>query len=186
MLTISFSAWAGEYQDGVAAFEKEDYTTAVAKFKTAAEKGNVNAQAILGIMYESGFGVEKNDAEAVRWSMLAAKKGDDLAQSTLGIMYTSGRGVAQDYGQAVYWYKLSAEQGNASSQTKLGAMYAIGTGVKLDYIKAHMWSNLAAAKGEKNALEVREIVAKQMTPQQIAQAQKLATECQARNYKRCD
>ena len=31
-----------------------------------------------------------------------------------------------------------------------------------------------------------DIVAKLMTPQQIAQAQKLARECQARNFKNCD
>ena len=49
-----------------------------------------------------------------------------------------------------------------------------------------MWWNLAAVKGESEAVECRDIVAKLMTPQQIAEAQKLARECQARNFKNCD
>ena len=49
-----------------------------------------------------------------------------------------------------------------------------------------MWLNLAAAQGDANAVENRDIVAKKMTTQQIAAAQKLARECQARNYKNCD
>ena len=49
-----------------------------------------------------------------------------------------------------------------------------------------MWWNLAAVTGHANAVKNRDIVAKRMTPQQIAEAQKLARECQARNFKNCD
>ena len=45
---------------------------------------------------------------------------------------------------------------------------------------------LAATKGDADAVENRDIVAARMTTQQIAAAQKLARECQARNYKNCD
>ena len=49
-----------------------------------------------------------------------------------------------------------------------------------------MWWNLAAVKGDADAVKNRDMIAKQMTPQQIAEAQKLARECQAGNFKNCD
>ena len=45
-----------------------------------------------------------------------------------------------------------------------------------DFIQAHKWYNLAAANGHGKAAEYRDALAKQMTPAQIAEAQKLARE----------
>ena len=81
--------------------------------------------------------------------------------------------------------RLAAVQGNASAQANLGAMYGNGQGVIQDYVRAHMWANLAASKGSKVAAENRERNAKKMTTQKIAEAQKLARECQARDFKGC-
>jgi hypothetical protein len=49
-----------------------------------------------------------------------------------------------------------------------------------------MWFNLAAVKGDKGAVKYRDNTAARMTPAQIAQAQQLARECTARNFKKCD
>jgi hypothetical protein len=46
--------------------------------------------------------------------------------------------------------------------------------------------NLAAVVGDASAVKNRDITARKMTPQQIAEAQKLARECQARNFTKCD
>ena len=92
----------------------------------------------------------------------------------------------RDYAEAVKWYKLAAAQGLAHAQHNLGFMYGNGQGVVQDYVRAHMWWNLAAAQGNANAVKNRDIVAKKMSTQQIVEAQKLARECQARNYKNCD
>jgi uncharacterized protein len=54
-------------------------------------------------------------------------------------------------------------------------MYNLGRGVPQDYILAHMWFNLAAVS-DKAAVELRRGLAAQMTPAQIAEAQKLARE----------
>ena len=43
-------------------------------------------------------------------------------------------------------------------------------------MRAHMWLNLAASKGNKHALKNRDVVAKRVSPAQIAEAQKLAHE----------
>ena len=60
-----------------------------------------------------------------------------------------------------------------------------GQGVPMDDVRAHMWFNLAAVRGVVGAVKNRDIIAKLMTPQQMAEAQKLARECQARNFKGC-
>jgi TPR repeat protein len=101
-------------------------------------------------------------------------------------MYFIGQGVVQDYAEAVRWYRLAAQQGNASAQHNRGPMYDNGQGVVQDYVKAHSWFNLGAIMGDADAVKNRDIVAKRMTSQKIAEAQKMARDCQARNFKACD
>jgi TPR repeat protein len=58
-------------------------------------------------------------------------------------------------------------------------MYYHGQGVPGNYVTAHMWLNLSAAQGNRSALKgrnVRDKVETLMTPEQIAEAQKLARE----------
>ncbi len=117
---------------------------------------------------------------AVKEFQLSAKWGDVKARYNLGVMYQLGLGVPQDDQEAVRWYRLAAEQGDASAQFKLGVMYDKGKGVLKDYVLAHMWMNLAAAKGVKEAVKGRDLLEILMTPDQIAQAQRLAREWKAK------
>jgi TPR repeat protein len=118
--------------------------------------------------------------KAVTWYTKSAKQGNTEAQSNLGFMYITGRGVPQDDQKAGQWYTKAAEQGDALAQLNLGTLYQNGRGVPQDYVKAHMWFNLSAAIGGDDlfdkASEGREEVASKMTPQQIAEAQRLARE----------
>ena len=61
-------------------------------------------------------------------------------------------------------------------QHNLGVMYAQGNGVPQDFVLAHMWTNLAAAQGHEGAKSGRDVLAKRMTSEQIAEAQRLARE----------
>ena len=130
--------------------------------------------------------LRKDYATALIKYKRAAAQGKAIAQSNLGVMYSKGQGVVQDYAEAVRWWKLAAEQGTAAAHGALGFMYGEGQGVVQDYMRAHMWYNLAAIKGDSVEVKNRDIVANKMTSQQIAEAQKLARECQARNFKNCD
>ena len=119
----------------------------------------------------------------------AAEQGQWQAQSNLGEMYENGRGVPQDYVQAVAWYRKAAEQGYVRPQHSLASMYANGEGVPQDYVAAHKWYILAASRtlvptSQKRYAELRDLTAKRMTPQQIAEAQRLANEWQAAFEKR--
>ncbi len=115
-----------------------------------------------------------------------AAKGDVDAQYNLGMMYDYGEGVTQDYKEAVKWYLLAAEQGSASAQYNLGVMYDNGEGVIQDYVRAHMWFNLVTSKWSKKGRENREKATKIMTPAQIAEAQKMARDCEKKNYNNCE
>ncbi len=66
-----------------------------------------------------GRGVEKDDAEAVKWYRKAADQGYALAQYNLGVMYANGRGVVKDDAEAVKWYRKAAEQGNEDAEKAL-------------------------------------------------------------------
>ena len=78
-----------------------------------------------------------------------------------------------DYKEAVNWYRLAAEQEYASAQYNLGGMHARGLGAPQDYVQAHTWFNLAGASGAASGINNRDIIARRMTPEQIAQAQVL-------------
>ena len=113
-------------------------------------------------------------------------QGEAEAQVLLGSMYEQGWGVPQDYGIALSWLRKAAEQGSAKGQALLGGMYVMGHGVPQDFVIGHMWLNLATAAGGKyvaETAEFRDRVAKEMTPAQIAEAQKLARErCTAARF----
>ena len=65
-------------------------------------------------------------------------------------------------------------------------MYANGLGVPQDYVRANMWFDLAVAQGNDDALTRRDNLEAVLTPEQIAQAQAMATRCFESNYSDCD
>ena len=112
------------------------------------------------------------------WRPLA-EQGHAEAQYNLAGMYEYGEGVPQDYAEAVRWYRLAAEKGDAYAQNNLGVSYYNGEGVPQDYVQAHMWFSLSAsletdAANRAEAVRNRALVAAKMTPEQVAEAQRLA------------
>jgi TPR repeat protein len=82
----------------------------------------------------------------------------------------------RDYQTAVRLIRPLAEQGNAHAQYNLGVLYDNGLGVPLDKVRAYVWFTLSAAQGREGAATFRDLIARRMTPAQIAEAQKLARE----------
>jgi TPR repeat protein len=154
---------------------------AVAWYRKAAEQGNLWA-VYLGVMYRKGV--------VCRGTMLKPppgtnrEQGNAFGQNNLGKMYAIGVGVPQSDTEAVAWYRKAAEQGNALAQGSLSRMYMNGRGVSQDLVKAHMWASLALVSGETRGA-LSDGVANQMTPSQISQAQALAKQCQAQQFKGC-
>tara|TARA_A100001015_G_scaffold150495_1_gene166890 strand:+ start:1520 stop:2485 length:966 start_codon:yes stop_codon:yes gene_type:complete len=120
----------------------------------------------LGLIYDKGLGVEKNDNKAVKCFAIAAKqgysksrknlerlaeKGNSNAQNTLGRMYENGFGVDQDDGIAMHWFEKAAEQGSTISQFNLALNIYKSKSCKPDFKKAYHWYQKAADQGDPDA-----------------------------------
>jgi len=132
---------------------------------------------------EDGYAAYRNSdyAAAMNYWRPLAEQNNAVAQVNLGLMYRKGLGVPQDNMQALVWYRKAADQGNDIAQLRLSLMYEGGLGAPQDYVQARMWANIAAslvpdAKYRATAVLFRDFLVTKMTPAQIAEAQRLATE----------
>jgi TPR repeat protein len=91
-----------------AAYARGDYVAAVNVLTPLALRGDANAQAFLGFMYENGFGAPQAYDAAADLYIQAAIRGNAFAQSMLGLMYDKGHGVPQDFILAYKWLNLAA------------------------------------------------------------------------------
>jgi TPR repeat protein len=134
--------------------------------------GNV----IAGDLEECAAAYKRQDySAALQLCRPLAEQGDAAAQLSLGGMYYNGQGVQQNYPEAAKWTRKAAEQGYAPAQAHLGVLYWNGQGVPQDVVLAYMWLSLAAEQ-EPDTVEKRDLAASQMTPDEIAKAQRLARE----------
>ncbi|HQS33151.1 MAG TPA: tetratricopeptide repeat protein [Polaromonas sp.] len=186
-------AWAAsEKEAGYEAVLKKDYATAIKLLRPFAEAGDRMEQANLGMWYGAGLGVKQDYTEAAKWYQLAANQGDVLASYNLGIMYMHGNGVIQDYKKASALFTQGAEEGCTMCQAALGTNFSAGLGTPKDLLRAYMWLNIAAADTneyraayQRDATHNRDIVAKQMSTEELAQAQELSRSCLASSLKDC-
>ena len=117
---------------------------------------------------------------------LLAEQGDAEAQLNLGIRYANGEGVPEDDAEAVKLYLLAAKQGLARAQNYLGIMHANGDGVPQSNVRAYIWWSVAAAQGQEDAKRNRGLVTERLTPDQLTQAQQIATSCIESDYQDCE
>lgn len=117
----------------------------------AAENGDPIAQLKIGICYQTGNGIKKDETKALEWYKKSANQGNADAQTCLGLCYGMGLGVAEDFSQAIKWWRKAANQGNAQAQYYLGNCYNHGTGVSVDNTHAALWYQKAADNGNANA-----------------------------------
>ncbi len=71
---------------------------------------------------------------------------------------------------------LSGGTTDADVLFNMGMMYATGRSVAADLVTAHKWLNLAAARGHGQAARLRQEVAREMSPGDVAEAQRAARE----------
>ena len=117
-LTISLAmgsfgvGWSGDFQKGLDAAQRGDYTTALKEWTSLAEQGDAKAQLNLGVMYDNGQGVLQDYKTAVKWYILSAEQGNAEAQYNLGVMYALGQGVIEDKVYAHMWGNILNSNGH--------------------------------------------------------------------------
>jgi len=141
LLLAAHLAAAADFEAGVAAARAENYLAALREWQPLAENGNRDAQFNLGLLYEHGLGVARDDAEALRWYRRAAAAGDAAAQYNVGLFYAEGRGVAPNDVLAYAWISVAME--NGAEPTRL-----------LDLLKKNM-SAQSLAQGMRLVEDVR-------------------------------
>ncbi len=127
------------------------------------------------------------------WLQTASKDGRppvDLFQSefptgkaaalfNIAVMYSQTQVVPKNEAKSLWWLHKAGSEGSTVSQRKLGGLYANGKAVQKDWVRAYAWFDLAAlTKDHPNQEDrrMRDEIQKQMTPQQLAQAQKLSAD----------
>jgi uncharacterized protein len=159
---------------------------AVKWLRKAAENGDAGALEMLGRRYYVGMGEEKNLDKAVGLWSQAAAKGSSAAQFQLAHCYGSGEGVPKDIRKAVSLFRQAAEAGHAEAQLQMGCLYQDDTtdgGAPKNPVEACKWFSLAAAQGAAGAAKGQSDIEKIMTPEQIAEAQKLSREWKPKTAK---
>ncbi|BBB27426.1 tetratricopeptide repeat protein [Amphritea japonica] len=183
LLTLNTaSAFSASLAKGLKAFEAQDYSTAMSELEPLIGENNLDAMNMVGQMYEFGWGVDADEAKAVKFYNRcgdqghlgcvnsrraykdkayrvelktvepAADSGDALAQNRLGEMYEFGYGVSRDTSAALNWYSMAAKQGLVEAEHNLGRAYNFGSGVAQDFAQAEQWYRKAAEKGYMDAM----------------------------------
>jgi TPR repeat protein len=145
LATGAAPAQAG-YDEGLAAYQRRDWTAAIREFRPLAAEGNAQAQARLGHMLFEGLGGQRDDVEGMRLLNAAAASGDPLAQHWLGSAYFLGRAVPKDMAQALIWFGRAADKGQPESLHAMGEIHFNGLGVNKDEARGVEYYRRAAEK----------------------------------------
>src|SRR3954451_24825849 len=164
---------AQSVKPGVGAWQRADYSAAVAIWRPLAEGGDADAQFNLGQAYRLGRGVQLDLAAAKIWFERAARNGHLDAETTLGLLtFQNG-----DRAQGLKWLKAAADQGEPRALLVYGTALFNGDGVPQDRVLAYALVSRAAAQGLEPAQETLAQL-NQLIP--VAERQKAVALAQAR------
>ena len=179
-LFLSGPATAQDFREGLRSFQRGENEQAVTIFRDLAARDDRDAQFMMGVMREGGYGVEKNLQKAANWYLRAAEAGLPSAQFNLGIFYQLGQGVRKSAAEAFTWHRRAARQGHASAQNNLASLYFTGEGIEKDSIEAWKWYDIAARNlsgdARRVALENREKVSRTLSDDEQATAKRRAND----------
>jgi uncharacterized protein len=124
-------------------FQKGSYAEAYQALKPQAEKGNDEAQYLLGWMHQTGQGAERDLAQAGQWYEKSAVQGHTSARNNLCTVHLETR----DFKRAVPWCEKSAKAGHMKSQFLFAMMHFNGEGVEKSAEGAVAWLKKSAEQG---------------------------------------
>jgi TPR repeat protein len=125
---------------------------AIAAWRKAADKGSSAAMVELGVLYATGSGIAKDEAQARKLFEKAAQAGNPRGVSNLAALGSAGGAGPADPAQARALLGRAAET-NAEAQYQLGLMLSSGNGGEKDDVAARALFEKAAAQNHPGALE---------------------------------
>jgi TPR repeat protein len=112
-------------------------------------------------------------AASAAWLWKATAKGNPVAPVRLADMYVQGNEIPRSCEQALVLLQAAATKENAQARTRLAELYDQGVCVQRNLVKAYRWLSAALAVDPKSngALQDRDLVLQQMTPEERAEIQ---------------
>ena len=95
VIALATPVAAQDFDTGLEAYQRGDYTAALSEFRPLADQGLATAQNNLGIMYHTGQGVVQDNAEGLRWFRMAADARARSRQSTRTSLQTGGEHLSR-------------------------------------------------------------------------------------------
>ncbi len=132
-----------DVKDGVDAWGRGDYKTAVAEWRGPANAGDADAQFNMGQAYKLGRGVPMDLAKAEQFYKRAADQGHLQASDNYGLILFQN----QRRKEALPYLQASANRGEPRAQYVLGTGHFNGDFVEKDWIKAYALMTRASAAG---------------------------------------
>jgi TPR repeat protein len=122
--------------------------------RVGAEAGLPDAQALYGQLLLDGDGIDRSEAEALRWFTAAAKSGHVMAMNMIGRCCENGWGTHRDTKLAAQWYQSAADLGLDWAMYNLATLYCLGEGVPEDRELALALYRKAAGLGHIKSLSM--------------------------------
>jgi TPR repeat protein len=136
-------------KQGVEAWERGDFTGAVAKWREPAIAGDADAQFNLGQAYKLGRGVAVDLKQAEDWYRRAALQGHAQAQDNYGLLlYQNGKRK-----EAMPVLQTSADRGEPRAQYVYGTELFNGELAPKDWVRAYAMMTRASVAGIPRASE---------------------------------
>jgi uncharacterized protein len=151
--TASASSRRALYQLGRAYAANQQLPDAVSTYRKAVDKGSTAAMVELGVMFGTGTGVAKDEAQARKLFERAAEAGNPRGVTNLAAISKSGGGTPTDPARSRAMLLRAAEQNSPEAQYQLGLMYEDGVGGPQDDVAARALFEKAAAQNHAGALE---------------------------------
>ena len=144
-------------------------------------------------IFEAGAGQRstptrpQGEADFKTW-LPRALSGDPHAAFRLGRAYAEGESRIEDFGEAARWFRLAAQAGHGPAQADLAMLYGKGLGVPQDYVWSYAWfaaaaENMAHGRARDQTIELRDMMAAFLSPEDRARAERLAAELTALSEK---
>jgi uncharacterized protein len=140
------------YELGRAYATNRQLPEAVAAYRKAADKGSSAAMVELGVLFGTGQGLAKDEAQARTLFERAAEAGNPRGVTNLAALGNAG-GASSDPAKARALLMKAADTNSAEAQYQLGMMMAEGIGGAKDDAGARALFEKAAAQDHAAALE---------------------------------
>ena len=126
---------------------------AFACYHAAAIADNIEAEFRVGLCFEKGYGVQKNEEKAVYWYKKSAESDNPVSKYYLAKVYHWLLAEdKRDYIKALELYKMAFINGVADAADNIGNMYIDGDGVEKNDMTAFEWYEKGATTGSPYAM----------------------------------